>query len=320
MAVIKVNHEFKFTNDYVFAEVMKDPELCRQLLQRIFPDREIEAIRFCKPQERDKHSDEPPPEPEDDEAASFEISLTSYDSETTVGSCTAETQKTMSFGPKTKSIRLDVLFKGDSTWYNVEIQCENRYNIPRRSRYYSSLCDIDQLGKGEDYNILKDTYVIFICTFDLFGLNEPIYSFENYDVKNDLRLNDGSYTIIVNTKSTKDDLPRELKCLFDYINNEEVETDDSFIADLDHRVGLLNTDDNVWRREIMRLDQEIKYREARAREDGHAAGLSEGHAAGLSEGRDSKAKEIAANLKAAGMDDKDIAINTGLSEKEIKKL
>lgn len=26
----------------------------------------------------------------------------------------------------------------------------------------------------------------------------------------------------------------------------------------------------------MRLDQEIKYREARAREDGHAAGLSEG--------------------------------------------
>ena len=70
----------------------------------------------------------------------------------------------------------------------------------------------------------------------------------------------------------------------------------------------------------MRLDQEIKYREARAREDGHAAGLSEGHAAGLSEGRDSKAKEIASNLKAAGMDAKDIAINTGLSEKEINKL
>ena len=28
----------------------------------------------------------------------------------------------------------------------------------------------------------------------------------------------------------------------------------------------------------MRLDQEIKYREAQAREDGHAAGLSEGGA------------------------------------------
>ena len=112
-----------------------------------------------------------------------------------------------------------------------------------------------------------------------------------------MRLNDGSYTIIVNTKSTKDDLPRELKCLFNYINNEEVETEDSFISDLDHRVRLLNTDDNVWRREIMRLDQEIKYREARAREDGHAAGLSEG--------RDSNAKDIAAN--------------TGVSEEEISR-
>ena len=127
-----------------------------------------------------------------------------------------------------------------------------------------------------------------------------------------MRLNDGSYTIIVNTKSTKDDLPRELKCLFNYINNEEVETEDSFISDLDHRVRLLNTDDNVWKREIMRLDQEIKYREARAREEGHAAGLSEGQY--------SKAKEIAANLKAAGLDIKTIADNTGLSEEEISSL
>ena len=127
-----------------------------------------------------------------------------------------------------------------------------------------------------------------------------------------MRLNDGSYTIIVNTKSTKDDLPRELKCLFNYINNEEVETEDSFISDLDHRVRLLNTDDNVWRREIMRLDQEIKYREARAREEGHAAGLSEGQY--------SKAKEIAAEMKSAGESYDKITLFTGLSEEKIKKL
>ena len=127
-----------------------------------------------------------------------------------------------------------------------------------------------------------------------------------------MRLNDGSYTIIVNTKSTKDDLPKELKCLFNYINNEEVETDDSFISVLDHRVGLLNTDDNVWRREIMRLDQEIKYREARAREEGHAAGLSEGQY--------SKAKEIAAEMKSAGESYDKITLFTGLSEEKIKKL
>lgn len=58
----------------------------------------------------------------------------------------------------------------------------------------------------------------------------------------------------------------------------------------------------------MRLDQEIKYREARAREEGHAAGS------------DSKAKEIAAEMKSAGESYDRIALFTGLSEEKIKKL
>ena len=40
-------HELTFTNDYVFAEVMKNEELCRQLLQRILPDRKIRELRLC---------------------------------------------------------------------------------------------------------------------------------------------------------------------------------------------------------------------------------------------------------------------------------
>ena len=62
----------------------------------------------------------------------------------------------------------------------------------------------------------------------------------------------------------------------------------------------------------MRLDQEIKYREARAREEGHAAGLSEGQY--------SKAKEIAAEMKSAGESYDKITLFTGLSEEKIKKL
>lgn len=29
---------------------------------------------------------------------------------------------------------------------------------------------------------LRPTYVIFICTFDYYGIEEPIYFFEKYDV------------------------------------------------------------------------------------------------------------------------------------------
>ena len=68
------------------------------------------------------------------------------------------------------------------------------------------------------------------------------------------------------------------------------------------------------------------------RAEGHAAGLSEGHAAGLSEGRSEgeaiglkkgaaqKQREIAKNLKHAGIPVDVIAENTGLTAEEIENL
>ncbi|MBQ9274508.1 MAG: Rpn family recombination-promoting nuclease/putative transposase [Succinivibrio sp.] len=63
-------------------------------------------------------------------------------------------------------------------------------------------------------------------------------------------------------------------------------------------------------------------------EDGHAEGhaeglaegLAEGRAEGLTEGQEQKAREIAKNLKNAGVDIKTISQSTGLSEDEIRKL
>lgn len=39
---------------------------------------------------------------------------------------------------------------------------------------------------------LRPTYVIFICTFDYYGIEEPIYFFEKYDVKKSLPYGDGT--------------------------------------------------------------------------------------------------------------------------------
>ena len=47
---------------------------------------------------------------------------------------------------------------------------QSKRNIEKRTRYYQSLIDIDQLEKNMDYRKLKESYIIFICTFDPFGI------------------------------------------------------------------------------------------------------------------------------------------------------
>lgn len=40
--------------------------------------------------------------------------------------------------------------------------------LPKRSRYYQDIIDLNLIEKGEAYDILNTSYVIFICTFDFF--------------------------------------------------------------------------------------------------------------------------------------------------------
>lgn len=51
-----------------------------------------------------------------------------------------------------KGVRLDVYVKdGRGIVYNVEMQATNPGNLPKRSRYYQDLIDLNLIAKGEDY-------------------------------------------------------------------------------------------------------------------------------------------------------------------------
>ncbi len=53
-------------------------------------------------------------------------------------------------------IRLDVYFEDeDNVIYDIEMQTEKKEDIPKRSRYYQGLIDLNILSKGEKYNKLK---------------------------------------------------------------------------------------------------------------------------------------------------------------------
>ena len=52
-------------------------------------------------------------------------------------------------------------------------------------RYYQAMIDMDMLKKGEVYNQLRPSYIIFICTFDAFDEGLPMYTFRNRCVEKD---------------------------------------------------------------------------------------------------------------------------------------
>ena len=89
-----------------------------------------------------------------------------------------ENQKTIDLLLESKGIRLDIYVKDENnTVYNVEMQRGKHRNLPKRLRYYQGNIDLDLISKGDDYRKLAKSYIIFICTFELFGAGRHKYTF-----------------------------------------------------------------------------------------------------------------------------------------------
>ena len=100
-----------------------------------------------------------------------------------------------------RSVRLDVLAT-DPTGkkYNIEIQREDRGAGRKRARYNSSMIDARLLNKGEDFEALPETYVIFITENDVLGKGQALYHIERYITGFDECFGDGTHILYVNGK------------------------------------------------------------------------------------------------------------------------
>ena len=67
-----------------------------------------------------------------------------------------------------KGVRMDVYLKDSDKIIDVEMQSYPQAALPLRTRYYQSMIDADNLLKGQDYEDLKASYIVFICTDDPF--------------------------------------------------------------------------------------------------------------------------------------------------------
>ena len=267
-----------FTDDFVFALVMRDPGICKGLVELILPNEEIGEVKI----------------------ATADNSLPDKINEPEV-----VPQASLDFGKNMRGVRFDAYVKTANEWIDIEMQTTNKHDIEKRSRYYQVLMDTDCLEKGGKFKDLKTTFVVFICTFDYFSLDEPMYVVESYIRKNNLHFDDGTSKILLNTKCSPDKVPEKLRAFYAYIN-DPTRVGSKLIEGINERVKEYNTEE--WRAKFVTLEYMI----AEAKEEGIAEGRTEGEA--------SKALKMAKALKEKGVSIDIIAETSGLTKEEIEQL
>lgn len=265
------------TDDYMFGYVMRQPGVCTSVVKCLLPDVPVAEVKFA------------------DESEQF-----------------ADTQKTIQGSLGSHSVRLDVYLDDGRTIFNVEMQTGNKLNLPKRVRYYGGRLDCDQLEKAQDYNMLRPTYVIFICTFDPFGWDQYHYSFENRCAEvEDLKLGDESYKLFFNAAGHKGTISEELKALLNYFLDpermpENEKTD--LVRKIDDIVDFANRD-NDWRRGYMTYVQA----QMDARNEGRKEGIAIGEARGV-------VNTLIALVKDGIISVQDASKRANMSEKEFAAL
>ena len=224
-----------------------------------------------------------------------------------------ESQKVFDDVIDEKSIRMDVYVKDDKhTIYDIEMQTSNTKELPKRSRYYHSCIDKSQIAKGEPYSKLRKTYVIFICTFDLFDRNFAKYEFDTICKKDkNLTLPDDRHTIFVNAQGVTND--QKLKEFLDFLRDGEV-SKSPFILDLRKEVNYASKN-SKWREEYDML----LVREQLLIEEGRAEGHKEGLAEGLTKGAE-KERTLLIKHALQGCTPEDVSKLLGIPLHEILKI
>ncbi|MCF0231903.1 MAG: Rpn family recombination-promoting nuclease/putative transposase, partial [Enterococcus sp.] len=245
-------NELSFTQDAVFSRVMRDPQICKEFLQAIFPQRKVERLSIVNKESQ------------------LEILAKSLNQK-------LETQKTLYADLEKRGVRLDVMFENDSHIYNIEMQNAKKSDLLKRARLYQSLIDQGQLYAGEkDFEKLKDVVIIFICDFDPLGQERKIYHVEE-SCKEDtnLSVNPGILKVFININGKTGDTSTDLTEMLQYMRKAEnysvTENSCSLVRKVDSAVCKLNLD-----RGSVKSMRTIEFEMGVRERYGHKQGLKEG--------------------------------------------
>ena len=248
--------ELTFTDDYLFGTIMRDPEICAGVIERLL---KIKVGHIEYP----------------------------------------EIQKTLKPAYESKGVRFDVYVKDSDRVFDVEIQNKIVADLPKRTRYYQSMIDMDCLLRGEDYENLPESFIIFICKHDPFKKNLPCYSFKSTCKENStLLLDDKTTRVFYNVTAYNNSEDEQLKAFLHFVCKNEA--DDNFTRILESRIrNIINSE--KFRTEYLAVNL-------------HDRDL-------IKQGAHDKAVETARNMLAIKkLTVSEIAQCTGLTEKEVSEL
>ena len=208
---------------------------------------------------------------------------------------------------------MDVYAKSSDKVYDIEMQSYPMDFLPLRLRYYQGAIDTNTVKRGTSYSSLNESFIIFICTFDLYKLGLPRYDLEvkclqDFSLETELK----QHFIILNTSAYMKAENDNMQALLEYINDGIV-NDNKFVKELDNLVGQANEDkawvSNMWEGISLLEDVEIRTKDVEARERN-------------AEAREKKAKarekEAKAREKEAKAREKEAEARTAIAERNNK--
>ena len=220
--MIKLPSYFRITSDFVFKLVFKHEQYAKHLIEKILG----KTIRSIKLVDAEKV-----------------ITDNNFDA---------------------KGVRFDIYVEDEEgSRYDVEMQAvpTKQHLLALRSRYYISMMDIDAINKGDEYQELKKSVVIFLCNFAIFDGKLRQYNYIRYAKQNkDLELKDDTEIIFLSSKGAKSDIiDEDVASFLDYMSGK-TKTDNQFVKSIDQEVKEVNKVPLI-RRNIMKW--EMKLREER---------------------------------------------------------
>lgn len=134
-------------------------------------------------------------------------------------------QETIKDDYRGKGVRLDSYIRTESgNVYDIDVQNDNNDDIPKRIRIYHNVIGRKLLKTGEKYSAAKDSYVIFICDFDVFGFGDMIYELALFDCNHMHRVDNGEHSFVVNIRHTNHEQAAknpELAALLAYMKDKD---------------------------------------------------------------------------------------------------
>lgn len=119
-------------------------------------------------------------------------------------------------------------FEGRAVVYDIEPDRRNgasdRKALPRRVRFYQGKLTMGELRAGEEYDKLKDVFIIMIMPYDPFGLGRMVYTIKNKcEEEPGMEYEDGASTVFLYTKGAKGAADEGLRQLLHYMENSTYE-------------------------------------------------------------------------------------------------